>query len=89
MAVVDVEFSMCQYNSAPDGDEVIFPYNGKWYRIKAEDMPSEYFKYRMLKLWLDNGQCFDIVLDVDLSKPCTIKVDLDKAEEIPESYPLG
>jgi len=86
--IVEVEYRLCQYNKTEEGDEVIFPYNGKWYRIKVEDMPSEYLKYRMLELWITQNVQFDVELNIDLSKPCVVRIDLSKAEEIPESYPI-
>jgi len=88
MATAKIEFRICQHNVTPEGEEVIFSYNGKWYRIKAEDMPATYHELRKLKLWLEEGKLFDSLAYVDLSKPAIVEVDLDKAEEIAESYPL-
>lgn len=89
MAIAKVEFRLCLHNVTPEGEEVIFPYAGKWYKVKAKDMPDEYNKLRMLKLWLEQGKLFNCQLNIDLSKPAIISIDLDIAEEIHESYPIG
>ncbi|RLG98616.1 hypothetical protein DRO29_00505 [Candidatus Bathyarchaeota archaeon] len=88
MALVKIPFRVIQHNVTPNGEEIVFPYNGKWYRCDIANAPKQYFTLRKLYLWLTEGKTFDESITVDLSLESVVEIDLDVCEEIPETYPL-
>lgn len=88
MTLVKIPFRVIQHNVTPNGEEIVFPYNGKWYRCNIANVPEEYHKLRKLMLWLTEGKTFDESVTVDLSVNAEVEIDLSLCEEIPETYPL-
>ena len=86
--IVKIPFRVIQHNVTPQGEEIVFPYNGKWYRCSIDNAPADYFKLRKLMLWLLYGKTFDESVTVDLNAPAEIEIDLSVCEEIHETYPL-
>ena len=90
---VKVPFNQIQVNMvAFEGAEVIFPYGDKWFRIKWDDVPTRFKQLYVLKLRLGGVRVPDalqqyIVDNIDVAD-LSIELDLDKAEEIDESYPV-
>ena len=87
--MVKVPFRVIQHNVTPAGEEIVFPYEGKWYRCDIANVPEEYHKLRKLMLWLLYGKTFDETVTVDLSLNAEVDIDLALCEEISENYPLG
>ena len=88
MVVVKVPFRVIQHNIAPEGEEIVFPHENKWYRCNIANVPKQYFTLRKLYLWLTEGKTFDETITVDLSLESVVEIDLSLCEEIPETYPL-
>jgi len=86
--IVEIPFWVILYNVTHEGEEIVFPYNNKWYRCDISKVPQDFFKLRQLKLWLEGQYTSNESLQVDLSKKPYIKIDIEECEEIPESYPL-
>ena len=85
---VGIPFWVIQYNVTDTGAELVFPYEGKFYRLDTNKAPSEFWKYRKLLLWLTEGRTENEQITVDLSDKPNVWIELDDCEEIPESYPL-
>jgi len=85
---VGIPFWVIQYNVTNEGEELIFPYNNKFYRLPIHKAPYEFWKYRKLLLWLTEGKTVDEEITVKLSEKPLVWIELDECEEIPESYPL-
>jgi len=88
MVLVKIPFRIIQHNVTPAGEEIVFPYNGKWYRCDINNVPEKYHTLRKLYLWLTQGKTFDESVALILSNPAEIEIDLDLCEKIPETYPL-
>jgi len=88
VVVVKVPFRVIQHNETPEGEEIVFPHENKWYRCDIVKAPEYYYKLRKLMLWLTEGKTFDESITVDLSVNAEVDIDLSVCEEIPETYPL-
>ena len=86
--IVRIQFRVISVNVSGGETELIFPHNGKFYRLSEDKAPSEWFKLRKIFLWLTQGETYSESVTVDLSVPAEISIDLSVCEEIPESYPL-
>ena len=91
--LVKVPFNQIQVNMvAFEGAEVIFPYGDKWFRMKWDDVPTRFKQLYVLKLRLEGVRVPDaleqyVVGGIDVSD-LDIELDLTKAEEVDENYPL-
>ena len=91
--LIKVPFNQIQVNVvAFEGAEVIFPYENKWFRMKWDDVPTKFKQLYVLKLRLEGVRVPDalqqyIIDTIDVSD-LNIELDLDKAEQVDESYPV-
>ena len=90
---VKVPFNQIQVNLvAFEGAEIVFPYESKWFRMGWNDVPDRFKQLYVLKLRLEGVKVPNaleqyIVNDVDVSD-LSIELDLGKAEEVNEDYPI-
>ena len=91
--LVKIPFNQIQVNVvAFEGAEIIFPYGSKWYRMKWNNVPARFKQLYALKLRLEGVRVPDaleqyVVGNIDVSD-LDIELDLAKAEEVDENYPL-
>jgi|GEM_PF-6465839 len=90
---VKVPFNQIQVNLvAFEGAEIVFPYKSKWFKMRWNNVPDRFKQLYVLKLRLEgvkvpNALKQYIVNDIVIGD-LSIELDLDKAEEIDENYPI-
>jgi len=88
-----VPFNQIQVNMvAFEGAEVVFPYGDKWFRMKWDDVPTRFKQLYVLKLRFEGVRVPDalgqyILNNIDIDN-LDIELDLSKAEQIDENYPI-
>jgi len=92
--LVKVPFNQIQVNAvAFEGAEIVFPYENKWFRMKWGNVPVRFKQLYVLKLRLEGVRVPDAlqqyVVDNMNVSDLNVELDLDKAEEVDENYPLS
>jgi len=88
MVIVRIPFNQLYYNEIEGKAELIFQHNGRWYRLTEDKIPSRYWRFRKVYLWLTENKTFDRRVCLDLDEKPMIEINLDEAELISEDYPL-
>ena len=91
--VVKVRFNLIQVNEIGESREVVFPYEGRWFRM---DWNKVLERFKVLYVAMLKLQGLEVPEDlkeyerdtIDVSD-IDIEIDLNQCEEIPEMYPLG
>jgi len=88
-----VPFHTIQVNAvAFEGPEVVFPYEGKWYRMDWADVPDRFKQLYVVSLRLQGISVPSALQEyiVDTIDVATLDIDFDltKAQEVDEEYPV-
>jgi len=89
--MIQVEFYKIHVNSGREGLEIIFPYNDKWYRMKWKDTPKKFKILYTARLKLDGIPIPNELKEYERKRvdieDLMIELNLNKAEEVIETYP--
>jgi len=89
---VKIPFNRIYVNQGRRGLEVVFNYDGNWYRLDWDKVPERYKVLYVALLRLQGlevpGYLREYERDTINVSDTSIEVDLDECEKIPESYPL-
>ena len=90
--MVKINFHQIENNEAFGEREIVFPVQGKWFRMKWNNVPEKYKQLYVVYLklqgipipaWLKKYETK--ITSVD---DTTIEIDLTKCEEITKEYPI-
>lgn len=87
-----MEFNKIIVNERNGVKEIIFRHNNKWYRMDWSDVPEKFKILYVFELRLHGYSVPDDLIEyqvdtIDASN-LDIELDISKAEEISETYPL-
>lgn len=89
--MVTVKFYQISVNLTDAAREIIFPYEGKWYRMDWENVPDKFKQLYVAYCKLNGVEIPDFLKPYDIGtfdiSTTDIELDLTLAEEIPETYP--
>jgi len=90
--MVEIPFHRILVNSGREGLEIVFPYMGKWYRMKWEDVPEKFkilyvARLKLMGVTLPSylKQYERVQVNVE---ELNITLDLTKAEEVKEEVTM-
>jgi len=90
---IEVKYHQIQVNVKANGErEIVFPYGGKWYRMNWSDVPDTFKEMYVADLKLHGYSIPDDLIAWDEEFPhigdAVVFLDLTKAEEVGEGYPM-
>ena len=91
--IVKVKFHLIRINTVASKLEIVFPYGEKWYRMDWENVPDKYKTLYTAYIKMLGREVPDYLKDYEKTTieldNLEIELELDLAEEVPPTYPLG
>jgi len=90
--MVSVPFHKIHVNTTPNGKEIVFKYEDKFYRMDWANVPDKFKQLYVAKLKLEGIAVPEDLASYDVGtfdlSDTNIELDLNSAEEISATYPL-
>ena len=91
--MVSVPFHVIKVNQRRDKLEIVFPFGNTWWRLDWDKVPERFKHLYVVWLKLQGKEIPDYLKDYEVEtlsvKEVTVRIDLDKCEQVPENYPLA
>lgn len=91
--MVYVPFHVIRVNVTAKGLEIIFPFGNQWWRLSWDKVPSRFKHLYVVYLKLLGREIPDYLKEYEVEtinvENVSVRIDLDKCEQIPHDYPIG
>jgi len=88
-----IKYSVIQVNRTSEGYEIVFPCNGKWYRLSWDLVPERFKQLYVVDLKLQGISVPDFLAPYNVDPveigDTTVDIDLSLCDEVPEDYPVS